>query len=97
MPVEAGFVAMMAAIASCNVAIRTLTTQVPRPEEVGRFLSLQTSVQQLAAMTGAGLGLLDFIARTLFAAHGDVAGDAEAVADPQPDRGALRQHQPGRS
>lgn len=57
-PVELGFVILMAAMSSRNVAVRALTTRVPEPREVARFLSLQTSVQQLAAMSGALLGLV---------------------------------------
>lgn len=55
MPVLALFVGFMLAMSSRNVAHNTLTTQVPRPAERARFMSIQSAVQHVASSAGAFL------------------------------------------
>ena len=58
LPVSLGFIALLVSLSSRNVAVRTLTTQVPGPRERARFLSLQSSVHHCAAAVGAGVSAL---------------------------------------
>lgn len=53
LPMAAVFVVMMVSNSSRNVALNTLTSRVPRPEERARFLSTQSAVQHSAAAAGA--------------------------------------------
>lgn len=52
-PVGLGFVLLLCSLQSRNVALRTLSTRVPRPAERGRFMSLFSSAQQLGSAGGA--------------------------------------------
>jgi predicted MFS family arabinose efflux permease len=47
------FVGMMVGASVRNVALNTLTSRVPSPAERGRYMSLQSTVQHLAASVGA--------------------------------------------
>ncbi len=47
------FVLFMVAMSFRNLSANTLSTRVPSPEERGRFMSLQSMVQHLAAAIGA--------------------------------------------
>jgi predicted MFS family arabinose efflux permease len=58
LPVALGFVVLLVSLTSRNIAVRTLTTQVPGPHERARFLSLQSSVHHSAAAMGATLSAL---------------------------------------
>lgn len=49
------FMSFMLANGIRNVAYQTLTSRVPRPAERARFMSLQSSMQHLAAAAGASL------------------------------------------
>lgn len=49
------FVGFMLAMSTRNVAYNTLTSRVPLPGERARFMSIRSSVQHLAAATGAFL------------------------------------------
>ena len=53
LPVGVGFVVLLVSLSSRNVAVRTLTTQVPEAHERARYLSLQSSVRYLAAGIGS--------------------------------------------
>lgn len=53
LPAALGFVLLLASLSSRNVAVRTLATRVPAPEERGRFMSLQSAVQHVATAAGA--------------------------------------------
>jgi predicted MFS family arabinose efflux permease len=55
LPVVLLFVGFMVGNSSRNVAVSTLATQVPAPDERARFLSVQSSVQHLASALGAAL------------------------------------------
>lgn len=60
LPVYVGFVLLLATLASRNVVVRTLSSRVPLPEERGRFMSLQSTTQQVAAASGS-LGSAAFL------------------------------------
>lgn len=53
MPVIVIFVGFMASQSFRNVAVSTLATKVPPPQERARFQSLQSAVQHLSSATGA--------------------------------------------
>jgi predicted MFS family arabinose efflux permease len=53
LPVMLIFMGFMLGMAFRGVALNTLTTKVPRPEERARFGSIQSSVQHLASALGA--------------------------------------------
>jgi predicted MFS family arabinose efflux permease len=53
LPVMLIFVGFMLGMAFRGVALNTLTTKVPRPDERARFGSLQSAVQHLASAMGA--------------------------------------------
>lgn len=52
-PATLGFVVLLSAVQSRNVAVRALATRVPREGERGRFMSLHSAAQQLGAAAGA--------------------------------------------
>jgi predicted MFS family arabinose efflux permease len=56
LPVMALFIAFMVAMGLRNVAHNTVTSQVPSRHERARFMSIQSSVQHLAAAGGAFIG-----------------------------------------
>ena len=55
LPVMAIFVTFMTAMALRNVSLNALSSRVPMPHERARFMSLQSSVQHVAAALGAML------------------------------------------
>jgi len=58
LPVMAVFVLWMAAMGFRNVAMQTVTSRVPSPEERARFMSLQSAVGHGASSAGAMLSTL---------------------------------------
>jgi predicted MFS family arabinose efflux permease len=55
LPVMLIFVTFMTSMALRNVSLNTLSSRVPMPHERARFMSLQSSVQHIAAAIGAML------------------------------------------
>ena len=53
---ELAFVLLLGLIGARNVSIRALTSRVPGPGARARFMSLQTTAQQLGAVAGSLLG-----------------------------------------
>lgn len=58
LPVLAMFFLFMTCQAMRNVAVQTITTKVPLPQERARYQSLQTAIQHLATSTGAYVSTL---------------------------------------
>jgi predicted MFS family arabinose efflux permease len=56
-PIDLAMVMLLVCLASRNVALRTLTSQVPEAARRARFMSLQATAQQLGAVAGVVLAM----------------------------------------
>jgi predicted MFS family arabinose efflux permease len=56
--IELAMILLLVSLASRNVALRTLTSRVPKPAWRARFMSLQATAQQLGAVTGVLLAMV---------------------------------------
>lgn len=75
LPILPVFVCFMVANSTRNVAMSTLSTQVPDAGERARFMSAQSAVQHFAAAAGAGLS-----SRILWESEGRLLGMTRLVA-----------------
>lgn len=83
LPVLVIFVSLMLANSLRSVALNTVSSKVPAPEERARFMSTQSAVQHLAAALGAGASSILLVERpdhTLGGMHNVVAFSALLAA-----------------